>query len=103
MENKKVKKVIVELEDGNKMEFDGQVVMFVEDKMSEMEKIFNGDGHEKICGVIQCSPHFLASVTNFALETLAEKTPGLDIAVMMKHLDDAKVSPMMDVLEDILG
>lgn len=103
MENKKVKKIIIELEDGGKMEFNGQVVMFVEDKMSELEKMFNSDGRGKICGVVQCCPDFLASVTNSALETLAEKTPGLDFAVMLKHLDDAKVSPMMAVLADILG
>lgn len=103
MENKKVKKVIVELNDGSKMEFTGEVVMFAEDEMSEAEKLFKGDGHKKMCGVVQCSSGFLAAVVNSALDTLAEKNPGLDIAVMMKHLDGAKVSPLMDVLADILG
>lgn len=103
MENRKVKKVIVELEDGNKMEFDGEVVMFAEDKMSGAEKLFKGGDHKKMCGVIQCSSGFLAAVVNSALDTLAEKNLGLEIAVMMKHMDDEKVSPIMDVLADILG
>ena len=105
MENKKIKKVIVELEDGSKMEFNGQVVLFVEDKMSDLEKMFNGDNHGKICGVIQCNPCFLASVTNSALDTLAERTPGLDFAVMAKHLDskEPKQNSIMSVLADILG
>lgn len=102
MENKKVKKVIVELNDGSKMEFTGEVVMFAEDEMSEAEKLFKGDDHKKMCGVVQCSSSFLASVVNSALDTLAEKNPGLDITVMMKHVDDAKVS-LMAVLADILG
>ena len=102
MENKKIKKVIVELEDGSKMEFTGEVVMFAEDEMSGAEKLFKGDVHKKMCGVVQCSSGFLAAVVNSALDTLAEKNPGLDIAVMMKHVDDEKVS-MMAVLADILG
>ena len=103
MENKKVKKVIVELNDGSKMEFTGDVVMFAEDEMSGAEKFFNGNDNKKICGIVQCSSGFLASVTNSALDTLAEKNPGLDIVVMMKHLDDAKLNPLMAVLADILG
>lgn len=103
MENKKIKKVIVELNDGSKMEFTGEMVMFAENEMSDAEKFFKGDDHKKVCGVVQCSSGFLASVVNSALDTLAEKNPGLDIAVMMKHLDDEKVSPLMSVLADILG
>ena len=103
MENKKVKKVIVELNDGSKIEFAGEVVMFAEDEMSGAEKLFTGDDHKKMCGVVQCSAGFLATVVNSALDTLAEKNPGLDIAVMMKHLDNAKVSSLIDVLADILG
>ncbi len=105
MENKKVKKVIVELEDGNKMEFSGQVVMFVEENMSDLEKMFKGDNPIKIRSVVQCGPHFLAAVTNSALETLAKNTPRLDFAVMMKHLDskEPKQNSIMSVLADILG
>ena len=103
MENKKVKKVIVELEDGNKMEFTGDVVMFAEDEMSGAEKLFKGDDHKKLCGVIQCPSTFLATVTNSVLHTLAENSPGFYMTEMMKQLDDAKARPLiMAVLANIL-
>lgn len=101
MENKKVKKVIVELNDGSKMEFAGEVVMFAEDEMSGAEKLFKGDDYKKMCGVVQCSSGFLAAVVNSALDTMAEKNPILDTAVMMKHLEDKH--PEWSVLADILG
>lgn len=100
MENKEVKKVIVELNDGSKTEFTGDVVMFAEDEMSGTEKLFKGNDYKKMCGVVQCSTSFLVTVVDSALDTLEEKNPGLAVAVMMKHLDDAK---LMAVLADILG
>ena len=103
MENKKVKKVIVELNDGRRMEFTGELAVFAEDEMSGAEKFFKGDDRKKMCGVVQCSSGFLAAVVNSALDTLAEKNPDLDIAVMLKHLDDVKANRMTDVLENIFG
>lgn len=100
MENKKVKKVIVELNDGSKMEFTGELVMFAEDEMSGAEKFFKGHDHKKMCGVVQCSSGFLVTVVDSALDKLEEKNPGLAVSAMMKHLDDAK---LMAVLADILG
>lgn len=100
MKNKEVKKVTVELDDGGKLEFTGEVVMFAEDEMSGTEKLFKGNDYKKMCGVVQCSPSFLVTVVDSALDTLEEKNPGLAVAVMMKHLDDAK---LMAVLADILG
>lgn len=101
MENKKVKKVIVELNDGNKMEFTGEVVMFAEDEMSGAEKLIKGDDHKKMCGVVRCSPGFLATAVNSALGTLADRNPGLDTAVIMKHLENKHSE--LAVLADILG
>lgn len=100
MKNKEVKKVTVELDDGSKLEFTGEVVMFAEDEMSETEKLFKGNDYKKMCGVVQCSPSFLVKVVDSALDTLEEKNPSLAVAAMMKHLDDAK---LMAVLADILG
>lgn len=97
----KVKKVTVELVDGNKMEFTGEMALFLQDKMTEIEKILHGDDQDKVCGVVQCSPMFLASVTNAALATLSERAPGLDSAVLVKHLEDKH--PELAVLEHILG
>lgn len=103
MDNKKVKKVVVEFEDGNKLEYTGDVVMFVEDEMSAAEKLFEGNSRRKLWGVVQCSSGFLAAAANSVLDTLAENNSGLDIAVMLKHLDDVKANRMTDVLENIFG
>ena len=101
MKNMKVKKVTVELVDGNKMEFTGEMALFLQDEMTVAEKLIHGDDRCKVRCVVECSPMFLASVTNAALATLSERAPGLDSAVLVKHVEDKH--PELAVLEDILG
>lgn len=101
MENLKVKKVVVELENGNKLEFDKEVVIFAEDEMSETEKRIHNGQNTKICGIISCCPNFMANVTQSMLGTLRDQMPGLDDAVMMEHLNLA--SPLMSMLEKVFG
>lgn len=100
METNKMKKVMVELENGTVLEFTKQAVLFLEDDMTETEKKLH-DQETKLCCIANCNPHFLASATNAALSTLAEQAPGLDAAVMMKHMDSQH--DILGVLADILG
>lgn len=101
MENTAIKKVIVELENGNKLEFDKQVIVFAEDEMSNTEKAMSGDESTKICGVISCNPVFMANVGEQILKSLKDAVPGLDNAVMMKHME--QTSDIMHMLKEILG
>lgn len=99
MENTAIKKVIVELENGNKLEFDKQVVLFAEDEMSNTEKAMSGDENTKICGVISCNPVFMSNVVESLLGSLKDAAPGLDSAVMMKHLEQTSdVKKMLDAI-----
>lgn len=101
MKDMKIKKVTVELVDGGKMEFAGEMALFLQDEMTVAEKLIHGVDSDKIFGVVQCSSMFLASIANAALSTLSERAPGLDSAVMLKHLEDKH--PELAVLEKILG
>ena len=99
MENTTIKKVIVELENGNKLEFDKQVVLFAEDEMSATEKAIEGEENTKICGVVSCNPVFMANVIESMLGSLREAAPGFDSAVMMKHLEQTSdVKKMLDAI-----
>ena len=99
MENTAVKKVIVELENGNKLEFDKQVIVFAEDEMSNTERAMSGEESTKICGVIGCNPVFMANVVENLLSSLKDAAPGLDSAVMMKHIEQTSdVKKMLDAI-----
>lgn len=87
MENVQVKKVIVELDNGNKIEFDKQVVLFAEDEMSATEKKPNNGQTTKITGVVSCSPNFLATVAESMLGTVRDNAPVLDTVVIAKHME----------------
>lgn len=101
MEKANIKKVIVELENGNKLEFDKQVIILAEDEMSETEKRIHTEEKTKICCIANCSPNFMAEVTESMLGTLRKHAPGLDDAVMLAHLE--KSSPMLGMLAELLG
>lgn len=82
----KIKKVTVELEDGTVLEFDKQVLVFVEDEMTENEKKVHAS-ETKLCCVASCSPQFVASAAGMALGTLYDHTPGMDAVVMVRHME----------------
>ena len=100
MENVKIKKVMVELTDGTALEFDKQAIVFVEDDMTETERKLHTD-NTKLCSIIGCSSSFMATAATSLLSTLAENVPGLDSAVIAKHLDGE--GDIIDMLEKILG
>ena len=101
MENKSVKKVIVELENGNKLEFDKQVVIFAEDEMSATEKMLHDGDNGKICGILRCNPNFMANVTESLLSSLKDAAPGLDAIVMSNHI--GHMPGWTEMLAKILG
>lgn len=96
-----IKKVTVELENGKKLEFDKQLVLFAEDEMSNTEKAVRGDADGKVCGVVSCKPNFMASVASSMLKTMHDKTPGLDRAVIAEHL--VETDDLAKMLADVLG
>ena len=101
MENVQVKKVIVELDNGNTLEFDKQVVLFAEDEMSNTEKKLNNGQTTKITGVVSCSPNFLANVTESMLGTVRDNAPGLDTCIIAKHME--MMPSIAEMLAKILG
>lgn len=96
-----IKKVTVELENGKKLEFDKQFILFAEDEMSNTEKTVHGDAHGKICGVVSCKANFMASVASSMLKTMHDKMPGLDRTVIMEHL--LETDDVAKMLADVLG
>lgn len=96
-----IKKVTVELENGKKLEFDKQFVLFAEDEMSSTEKAVHGDDQSKICGVVGCKANFLAAAASSMLKTMHDKTPGLDRTVIMEHL--VETDDIAKMLVDALG
>ena len=100
MENTKIKKIMVELENGAVLEFDKQAVLFVEDEMTATEKKIHSE-ETKMCCIAGCSPALLATATGAALGTLAEQAPGMDAVVMMKHMDSKH--SIVEMLEELLG
>lgn len=82
----RIKKVTVELDNGNKLEFDKEVVIYAQDEMSVTEKKIHGNG-TKICAIAGCSPNFLANVAESILGSLREVSGGLDTAVILAHLE----------------
>ena len=96
-----IKKIIVELDNGKKLEFDKQFALFAQDEMSVTEKSIHGDDFKKICGIISCKSDFAASVAGSLLKMLNEKTPGLDHEVVMKHL--VETDDFARLLVDALG
>ena len=101
MQNKRIKKVTVELTDGTTLDFDKQIMLFAEDEMSNTEKKLNKEETCKVLAMVDCETHMMASVTESLLGILEDKCPGLDSTVMMKHL--GKKSHLMEVLEAILA
>ena len=87
MENAKIKKVLVELDNGNVLEFDKQVVLFLEDEMTETEKKLHSQ-NTKMCVVANCDTAFMIAVAESALGTLASNSPGAEMIPMVKFMED---------------
>lgn len=85
MTDAKIKSVKVELENGNVLEFNKQVLLFAMDEMTDTEKKISG-ASGKICAVVNCKPDFLATCVESALGTLRDQCPGLDSMVMLQHM-----------------
>lgn len=100
MKKPKIKKVMVELENGKVIEFNRQVILVAEDDMTETEKKLH-DEQAKMCCVAECSTSFMASAANAVLGMLADNAPGLDSAVMMKHVDEKH--DILSMLAEALG
>ena len=100
MEDVKVKKVIVELDNGNTLEFDKQIVLFAEDEMSNTEKKLHSGQTTKITGMVSCSPNFLASATQAMLGNVRDNIPGLDAVVIAEHME--MLPSISEMLEKII-
>lgn len=87
MVNSKVKKIIVELDNGTVLEFDKQAVLFLEDEMTETEKKIHTE-NTKMCVIAGCDASFMISVAESALTTLASNVPGSELIPMMKFMED---------------
>ena len=87
MEKAKIKKVMVELENGNVLEFDKQVVLFLEDDMTETEKKLHSE-NTKMCVVANCDTAFMIAVADSALSTLASNAPGAELIPMVKFMEE---------------
>lgn len=87
MENTKIKKIMVELENGAVLEFDKQAVLFLEDEMTETEKKIH-DKQTKMCVIAGCDTAFLVAVAESALSTLESNSPGSELIPMIKFMED---------------
>ena len=94
MENAKIKKIMVELENGTVLEFDKQAVLFLEDDMTETEKKLHTD-NTKMCVIAGCNTAFLIAVAESALNTLATNAPGAEVLPMLKFMEER----LADILE----
>lgn len=87
----KIKKVMVELDNGEVVTFDKQMIMFFEDDMTDNEKKIH-DNSTKMCSMANCNRQFMVEAASAVLNTIKEKAPGLDLAILMKHLERSKDS-----------
>lgn len=87
MENSKVKKIMVELDNGTVLEFDKQAVLFLEDEMTETEKKLHTE-NTKMCVIAGCDTSFMIAVAESALNTLASNAPGAELLPMLKFMEE---------------
>ena len=85
MENGKIKRVLVELENGEVVEFDKQVVLFAEVEMTELEKKLHSSS-TKSCSIANCRGQFLAHAADNLLNSIRHQAPGLDRAIIIRHI-----------------
>ena len=97
----KVRKVLVELENGNILEFDKQVVIFAEDTMTDSEKQICDNNDIKMCVITSSSGRFLAEATMASLKNLERLKPGYDQYVIGKYLEAE--DPIIEMLAKVLG
>ena len=103
LEKSNIRKIVIEKNDGETMELKGNFAVFFEDYSSKlMREIFKGQVL-KLVGIVHSTPEFVAAIANSMLKELANSNPGMDLAVMMKHIDDMENSSLMSVLEKILN
>lgn len=96
----KIKKVMVELANGKVLEFDKQAILFLEDDMTDTEKKIH-EGTTKMCTIANCDGGFMANAASRLLATIRENAPGMDAAIMMRHLDSD--GGVLGVLAEVFG
>ena len=100
MENA-IKKVTIELENGEVLEYGNQLIIFVEEQTTENERKLAGEHHVKATGMINANPAFVASVTETLIGVLRSNSPRLECAVLMKHTGADK--DFTEMLAQIFG
>ena len=101
MENTKIKKVTVELENGNVLEFDKNVILFAEDEMTATEQKIHTE-QTKMCTIASCNSAFMGAAASSALDMLTEHEPALEALVLAKHMA-SKHRTLSELLDSILG
>ena len=101
MENLAIKKVTVELENGEVLEYSNQLIVFVEEQTTENERKLAGEHYAKATGIINADSAFVASVTETLLGVLRANNPRLECAVLMKHTGADK--DFKEMLKHIFG
>lgn len=100
MEKGKIKKVMVELANGEVIEFDKQAILFLEDDMTETEKKIHGKS-TKMCNIANCDGQFMAQAASALLNTIRENAPGLDSAIMLHHIESNEEDSPLDMLAEM--
>ena len=98
----KIKKVMVELANGEVIEFNKQVIMFAEDEMTDTEKKVYGKS-TKMCHIANCDGQFMAHAAQEILAHIREQAPGLDAAIMMHHIEGEETNGLFGMLAEIFG
>ena len=98
----KIKKVMVELANGEVIEFNKQAILFLEDEMTDTEKKVHGSS-TKMCNIANCDGQFMANAAQHLLATIRENAPGLDSAIMMRHIEGEESNGLFGMLAEIFG
>lgn len=96
----KIMKVMVELANGEVVEFNKQAVMFFEDDMTETEKKIHGKS-TKMCSIANCNGQFMAEAASALLNIVRDNAPGLDSAIMLKHIESEEGESPLDMLKEM--